>query len=101
MMTYTQIAPKRIMIETWKRFDMPTAKQRNMQITPVLPSYCQLMSHGRFLVQTWPTRNNCTRRFPSTSKSFPDRVSGLEPMIPMRRSMNVSLGKIAELCAHH
>ena len=35
--TDRQRAPKRIIIETWKRFESPTAKQRNMQITPVLP----------------------------------------------------------------
>ena len=34
--TYTQRAPKRIVSETWNRFEIPTAKQRNMQITPVL-----------------------------------------------------------------
>jgi len=36
--TYTQRAPKRIVSETWNRFEIPTAKQRNMQITPVLSS---------------------------------------------------------------
>lgn len=34
--TYRQRAPKRIMMETWKRWEIPRAKQRNMHITPVL-----------------------------------------------------------------
>lgn len=43
--TYTQRAPNRIIMETWKRFEIPTAKQRNMQITPVLCCpHCQLPS---------------------------------------------------------
>lgn len=34
---YTQRAPKRISKLTWKRCEIPRAKQRNMHITPVLP----------------------------------------------------------------
>ena len=45
--TYRHRAPKRIIMLTWKRFEMPTAKQRNMQITPVLPSIpCQRLYRG-------------------------------------------------------
>jgi hypothetical protein len=35
--TYRQRAPKRITMLTWKRCEMPRAKQRNIHITPVLP----------------------------------------------------------------
>jgi hypothetical protein len=35
--TYRQRAPKRIIMLTWKRCEMPRAKQRNIHITPVLP----------------------------------------------------------------
>jgi hypothetical protein len=36
--TYRQRAPKRIMMLTWNRCEMPRAKQRKIHITPVLPS---------------------------------------------------------------
>lgn len=35
--TYRQRAPKRIMMLTWKRCEIPRAKHRNIHITPVLP----------------------------------------------------------------
>lgn len=35
--TYRHRAPKRIMMLTWKRCEIPRAKHRNIHITPVLP----------------------------------------------------------------
>lgn len=35
--TYTQKAPNRTKMLRWMRLEIPTAKQRRMQTTPVLP----------------------------------------------------------------
>ena len=35
--TYMHRIPNNIMILTWNKLDMPTARQRSIHITPILP----------------------------------------------------------------
>ena len=36
-MTYMHRIPNNIIILTWNKLDMPTARQRSIHITPILP----------------------------------------------------------------